>query len=179
MRMRKRKNLDVRLVRAGGWLVSDADKNAGHWREFAPGTSRLLVELGCGMGRFACETAAANPDLAVVALERVPDAIVIGMERARACNLKNIRFVLGDASRLDTLFGPGEIDDLVIQFCDPWPHWKAAPRRLVARNFLRLYRPLIGENGTLRFKTDNAPLFSFALKEFAAEGWAIGRCDSD
>ncbi|MDR1693355.1 MAG: hypothetical protein LBR72_08360, partial [Oscillospiraceae bacterium] len=37
----------------------------------------------------------------------------------------------------------------------------------------------IGENGTLRFKTDNAPLFSFALKEFAAEGWAIGRCDSD
>ncbi|MDR1669348.1 MAG: tRNA (guanosine(46)-N7)-methyltransferase TrmB [Oscillospiraceae bacterium] len=177
--MRKRKNLAARMESAAAWLVRDAEQTAGHWREILPGCTRLLVELGCGMGRFACDTAAAEPESMIVALERVPDAIVIGMERARREGLQNIRFVLADAGNLEKLFAPGEIDRLFIHFCDPWPHWKTAPRRLVARNFLRVYRPLLSENGTLRFKTDNAPLFAFAQKELAAEGWIVTGCDED
>ena len=179
MRMRKRKNLAARMERAAAWLIKDAEQHAGCWLEVVPDCDRLLVELGCGMGRFACDTAAANPGAMVVALERVPDAIVIGMERAMRDNLRNIRFILGDVGNLSKLFAPGEIGELFIHFCDPWPHWKTAPRRLVARNFLRIYRPLLSQNGTLRFKTDNAPLFAFAQKELAAEGWTIAQCDEN
>jgi tRNA (guanine-N7-)-methyltransferase len=143
------------------------------------------------MGRFCCETAAARPDAFVLGAERSADAIVIGMERAQREGLSNVRFILGDAGDLDRVFQPGEIDELYIHFCDPWPHRKKAPRRLVARNFLQLYRPLLrrdaasnggrgtGETGFLKFKTDNAPLFAFAQKELAAEGWTVTHCDPD
>jgi tRNA (guanine-N7-)-methyltransferase len=155
------------MEKAADWLIS----------EWQGKTDRLLVELGCGMGRFACETAEANPDVTVLGLERVPEAILIGMEYAQQKGLCNVRFILGDVIELDKMFAPGEIDELYIHFCDPWPHWKQAPRRLVARNFLRLYRPLLALGGTLRFKTDNAPLFAFAQKELAAEGWTVTHCD--
>jgi tRNA (guanine-N7-)-methyltransferase len=157
------------MERAAEWLVS----------KWAGGANRLIVELGCGMGRFACDTAAARLDTFVLGLERIADAVVIGAERARRERISNVRFILGDASNLHKLFAPGEIDELYIHFCDPWPHWKHAPRRLVARDFLRLYRPLLAKNGFLRFKTDNAPLFAFAQKELAAEGWTVTHRDPD
>jgi len=180
VRMRKRKNLTARMERAADWLVTGES-----WRSPVPAERRLgaaarcLVELGCGMGRFACETAAADPGATVLGLERVPDAIVIGMERAMRENIQNVRFILGDAGNLGEIFAPGEINELYIHFCDPWPHWKQAPRRLVARNFLQIYRPLLAPGGTLTFKTDDAPLFAFAQRELAAEGWTVARRDPD
>lgn len=188
MRMRKRKNLDPRMERAAEWLIQNPEELASYWqqREISPvpakrtpGSATRCVELGCGMGRFACETAAARPDALVVGLERIPDALIIGMERAQGENLQNIRFVLGDVNNLNRFFAPGGIDELYIHFCDPWPHWKRASRRLVARGFLQLYRPLLAPNGFLRFKTDNAPLFAFAQKELAAENWTITECSPD
>jgi tRNA (guanine-N7-)-methyltransferase len=170
MRLRKRKNLAARMERTAEllWSVGDAH----------PGVP-MLVELGCGMGRFACGTAAARPDAFVIGVERVAEAIIIGMEQALREGLDNVRFILCDANDLGQFFQPGEIGGLYIHFCDPWPHWKQAPRRLVARNFLQIYRPLLAPNGFLRFKTDNAPLFAFAQKELAAEEWTLTECNPD
>ena len=58
------------------------------------------VELGCGKGRFTCETAAAEPEVLFVAVERVPDAMVMAMERARDLGLRNVFFVDADARSL-------------------------------------------------------------------------------
>jgi tRNA (guanine-N7-)-methyltransferase len=160
-------------------LQRAAATNSGCGCETGEGFSALIVELGCGMGRFACETAAARPDAFVIGVERVPEAIIIGMERAMRENLQNIRFILNDVNDLSRFFAPGSIKELYIHFCDPWPHWKQAPRRLVARNFLQIYRPLLAPDGFLRFKTDNAPLFAFAQKELTAEGWTVTHCDDD
>jgi len=101
------------------------------------------------------------------------------MERAQREAIPNVRFIRGDVEAMEQYFAPGEINELVIQFCDPWPHWKHAPRRLMARNFLQKYRPLLAAGGTLRFKTDNEPLFAFAQKALAAEGWEITSCGPD
>jgi tRNA (guanine-N7-)-methyltransferase len=185
--MRRRKNLAARMERTADWLVRAPEEYAGRWRSIIPAGlaetaetgPRLLVELGCGMGRFACDTARANPDKTIVALERVPGAVVVGMERARRENIRNLRFILGDVQNIGKIFAPGEIGGLYIHFCDPWPHRKHAPRRLVARNFLQIYRPLLAQSGILRFKTDNAALFAFARKELAAGGWTVTDCDQN
>ncbi|MCL2002448.1 MAG: methyltransferase domain-containing protein [Oscillospiraceae bacterium] len=168
--MRRRKNLTARMERAADFLLT---------APVQPGGGLLIVELGCGMGRFACETAAARPGAFVVGVERVADAVIAGMERARREGLENLRFLLADVSDLPEFFAPGDINELYIHFCDPWPHWKQAPRRLTARNFLQIYRPLLAPDGFLRFKTDNAPLFAFTQKELAAEGWTVTHCDPD
>ncbi|MCL1808056.1 MAG: tRNA (guanosine(46)-N7)-methyltransferase TrmB [Oscillospiraceae bacterium] len=171
--MRKRKNLAARMEQAGDYLISPVLQP----QLPLSAASRCLLELGCGMGRFACETAAVNPEAFVIGVERVADAIIIGMERAKQENLSNVRFLLGDAEELPRFFAPGSIDELYIHFCDPWPHRKQASRRLVARNFLQIYRPLL--NGTLYFRTDNAPLFAFAQKELLTEGWTITQSNAD
>ncbi len=79
------------------------------------------MELGCGKGRFTCETALAEPEVLFVAVERVPDAMVMAMERARYLGLRNVFFVDADAAGLPDFFRPGEVDRLYINFCDPWP----------------------------------------------------------
>ena len=68
-----------------GSLRRPADRGplspAGRWRELLPGAKGLRVELGCGKGRFTAETAAAEPDVLLIAVEKAPDAMVVAMER--------------------------------------------------------------------------------------------------
>ena len=83
MRMRKKKNLLPRMEACGALLVADPRALRGRWRELLPDARELRVELGCGKGRFTAETAAAEPDVLLIAVEKVPDAMVVAMERAR------------------------------------------------------------------------------------------------
>ena len=143
MRMRKKKNLVPRMEACGALLVADPRALRGRWRELLPGAKELRVELGCGKGRFTAETAAAEPDVLLIAVEKVPDAMVVAMERARDVGLHNVFFVDGDAACLPDFFAPGEVDRIYINFCDPWPKSNQKKRRLTHGNFLQLYRRVL------------------------------------
>jgi tRNA (guanine-N7-)-methyltransferase len=168
MRMRKKKNLKERMERCGALLEGSPESRRGTWRELLPGAKELRLELGCGKGRFTCETAASRPDVLFVAMERVPDAMVTAMERAAAAGLRNVFFIDADASGLDKFFAPGEVDLIYVNFCDPWPSRKHARRRLTSGGFLALYRDLLRTGGQIHFKTDNAELFRYSLLQFPA-----------
>lgn len=171
MRMRKKKNLIPRMERCGDRLIREPYSMPGKWRELMPQARELRLELGCGKGRFTCETAAAEPEVLFVAVERVPDAMVMAMERARDLGLRNVFFVDADAAGLPDFFAPGEVDRLYINFCDPWPTKRHAKRRLTHRNFLLKYRQVLPDGGEIHFKTDNAGLFAFSVEEFPAGGF--------
>ncbi len=179
MRMRKKKNLVPRMERCAGVQVMDPASLKGRWRSLMPQAVQLRVELGCGKGRFTVDTAQAHPDMLFIAIERVPDALVVAMERAVELGLENVRFVVGDASELTGYFAPGEADLIYINFCDPWPPKRQAKRRLTHRGFLDLYRQVLSPGGEIHFKTDNAPLFAFSLEEFAAAGYALREVTDD
>ena len=159
MRMRKKPNLLPRMERASSVLAAEPERNRGVWRTLCPGCGALHLELGCGKGRFTAETAAANPAALLVAVEKVPDAMVVAMERAVAKGLHNATFVDRDVALLPELFAPGEVDRIYLNFCDPWPKSRDAKHRLTAPGFLRLYADVLREGGELHFKTDNRPLF--------------------
>ena len=82
MRMRKKKNLTPRMEACGAYLIRDPFALRGRWRELMPGAAELRVELGCGKGGFTAKTAASEPGVLLIAVEKVPDAIVVAMERA-------------------------------------------------------------------------------------------------
>lgn len=174
MRMRKKKNLIPRMERCAAVHVQDGTALRGKWRETLMPTAReLRVELGCGKGRFTVETAREHPDILFVAVEKVPDAMVIAMERAKELELKNVFFVVGDAALVPEYFSEDEIDLIYINFCDPWPPKGQAKRRLTHRGFLTTYRKALKMGGQIHFKTDNAPLFAFSLEEFPEAGYAL------
>ena len=171
MRMRRKKNLGPRMERCAAWQVKEPEALRGSWRSLMPGAAELRLELGCGKGRFTCQTAAAESDVLFVAVERVPDAMVMAMERARDMELRNVFFIDADAARLPDFFAENEVDRMYINFCDPWPTKRHAKRRLTHRNFLLLYRRVLKDGGEIHFKTDNLPLFQFSLPEFEAAGF--------
>ena len=174
MRMRKKKNLIPRMDRCAPCHVRDGFALKGRWREaLMPGAREVHVELGCGTGRFTAGTAAEHPDVLFIAIEKVPDALVVAMERAMDLGLKNVFFVVGDAALLPDYFAPDEVDRVYINFCDPWPSNRHAKRRLTHRDFLNIYRQVLRTGGEIHFKTDNRPLFEFSLLEFPRAGYAL------
>ncbi len=170
MRMRKMKNLEPRMERCAALRIQAPEEKKGHWRELKPEYTQLWVEVGCGKGKFTAETAQANPDVLLIAVERCREAMVVAMEKARDMGLTNVYYIDMDVAEIENIFAPGEIDRLFINFPDPWPRKKNAKRRLTHRGFLDKYCRVVKEGGEFHFKTDNAPLFAFSLEEFAACG---------
>lgn len=179
MRMRKKPNLVPRMERASAVMIKDPEENPGRWHELFPEYSQLHVELGCGKGRFTVGTAAEDPSVLLVAVERVPDAMVVGMERVIERGIKNVRFIDRDVQSLPCIFSPGEAGRIYINFCDPWPKSRDAKHRLTAPNFLRMYADLLRDGGQIHFKTDNLPLFQWSLEQFQSEGWTLHEVTND
>ena len=173
MRMRRMRNLEPRMENCAAYRIADPAAMKGAWRSLMEGCSALWVEVGCGKGKFTDETAQANPDVLMIAVERCKEAMVHAMETAQEMGLKNVFFIDMDVANIEEIFAPGEIDRLFINFPDPWPRKKNAKRRLTHRNFLDKYCRVVRENGEIHFKTDNAPLFEFSVEEFAACGLQV------
>ena len=154
MRMRKKKNLIPRMERCAACRIRDGFALRGRWRqELMPEAAELHLELGCGKGRFTAETARENPDILFIAIEKVPDALVVAMERAMAMELKNVFFVVGDAALLPDYFAEDEVD--------------------------LMYIKLLTAGGQVQFKTDNRPLFEFSLLEFPEAGYELREVTRD
>ena len=179
MRMRKKPNLVPRMERCAATLITDPEALRGRWLEQFPGHQALQLELGCGKGRFTVETAAAEPDVLLIAVEKVPDAMVVAMERAAKAELHNVFFIDIDANQLPEIFDAGEVDRIYVNFCDPWPPKRQAKRRLTHGNFLKLYRKVLKDNGQIHFKTDNDPLFEWSIEEIPQFGFELSEVTRD
>ena len=179
MRMRKKPNLVPRMERCARVLIPDPEARRDRWRELMPQAESLWLELGCGKGRFTAEMAEQNPQTLYLAVERVPDAMVIAMERVCARELGNAFFVDGDAARLPLFFAPGEVDRIFINFCDPWPGNRHAKRRLTHPDFLLRYRQVLAPRGEIHFKTDNRELFEWSLFQFPRAGFTLSQVTRD
>ena len=179
MRMRKRANLDARMERCAALLIEEPEKLRGQWRTQFPGHERLYLEIGCGKGRFTADTAETMPETLYIALEKVPDAMILAMEKIDRRGIGNVRFIDADAKLLETMFAPGEVDRLYINFCDPWPKSRDAKLRLTAPAFLRRYADLLADGGEIHFKTDNTPLFDWSIAQLEAEGWRLSEVTHD
>ncbi len=173
MRMRKMKNRDSRMERCAQLRIEDPNGRKGAWRELMPGAKALWVEVGCGKGKFTAETAQANPDVLLIAIERCREAMVVAMEKAQAMGLTNVFFIDMDVALMEDCFAAGEIDRLFINFPDPWPRKKNAKRRLTFRSFLDKYCRVVRPGGEIHYKTDNAPLFQWSVEEFQMCGLEV------
>ncbi len=179
MRMRKMRNLEPRMEKCAPWRIEEPSLKKGQWRNLKPDCTALWVEVGCGKGKFTAETAEANPDVLLIAVERCREAMVVAMEKAKAMGLQNVFYIDMDVEKIEEIFDAAEIDRLFINFPDPWPRKKNAKRRLTHRGFLHKYAQVVKEGGEIHFKTDNAPLFEYSVEEFNACGLQVNNLTRD
>lgn len=139
----------------------------GQWQEVFGRKAPLFVELGTGKGRFITELATRHQDINLVGIEAQQDVLYYAAKKVQERELTNVRLLVFDINNLLTIFAPGEVDRLYINFCDPWPKNRHAKRRLTHVNFLDKYAAILKPGGQLFFKTDNEELFAFSLEQFA------------
>ena len=179
MRMRKKKNLDVRFAACADVMAFEPKEKRGKWRALFGNDNPIHLEIGCGKGRFAIGMAEQHPDVNFIAVEREEGALIMAAERCQQQPLPNLRFVSFDAAELREVFAPGEVDRIYLNFSDPWPKDRHAKRRLTSRQFLERYHNILKEEGRVIFKTDNRPLFDFSLEEVKEAGWTLEKSTFD
>ena len=179
MRMRNKKNLIPRMERCAAVQVKEPEALRGRWAALLPGCKEVRAEMGCGKGAFTAGMAAQCPDALIVALEKVPNAMVTAMERVCAEDIPNVRFIDTDAVNLPGIFAPGEVSVIYINFPDPWPRKREAKHRLTAPSFLALYWDALPVGGRIEYKTDQPWLFDWSLEQFATLGYELREVTRD
>lgn len=173
MRMRNKKNLIPRMEKCAAVQVFEPSALQGKWASLLPGCREVRAEMGCGKGQFTAAMARQDPEMLLVALEKVPNAMVTAMERVCAEEIQNVRFIDTDVLNLPTIFAPGEVSVIYINFPDPWPRKKETKHRLTAPGFLAMYWDILPVGGRIEYKTDQAWLFDYSLEQFELMGFRL------
>ena len=170
MRMRKKKHRDERLSNCSAYFIEDFSLIKDDIKNVFDNDNPIYLEIGCGKGRFICETARLNPDINFIAAEKNLDVLVLAAEKVKNANLKNVKFIAIDATIFEEFNTKTKFDRIYINFCDPWKKKRQAKRRLTHERYLNIYKNILSENGEIHFKTDNVDLFEFSLNSFSAFG---------
>ncbi len=171
MRMRRKKHREDRLSACSDIFISDINELSGDiGKNIFKNDNPLHIEIGCGKGKFMRELSERNPHINYIAIEKNLDVLVLASEKIKDADIKNVRFIAGDASTLSEIDLKNKVERIYINFCDPWKKSRQAKRRLTHENFLNIYKEILIPNGEVHFKTDNTKLFEFSLNSFSAYG---------
>ena len=126
-------------------------------RTFGRGAA-LSFEIGFGAGDALLARCALRPDWNHVGVEVHRPGVGRALIRAEQQGLANLRVMTRDAVEvLRDQVAPGSLDEIVVEFPDPWHKKRHNKRRLVNADFARLAAQRLVAGGVLRLATDWAP----------------------
>ena len=157
------------------WVVQEPASFRSRWNQLFRNEHPIHIEVGMGKGRFLMDLAAAHPERNYIGIEMYSSVLLRAVQKADALlePSENFRFLRLDARDLTSVFAPGEVERIYLNFSDPWPKSRHAGRRLTSRQFLERYRQILSPGGRVEFKTDNQDLFRFSLDEIREQGWIL------
>ena len=172
MRLRNVKGSREQIA-ANEYTIKDAEQIKGQWKDYFQDGKPIQLEIGMGKGKFLMRLAEKNPHIHYIGIEKYSSVLVRALEKMEETPLDNIHFIRMDAENIVNVFEKGEVDQIYLNFSDPWPKDRHAKRRLTSRQFLERYDKVLKGDGQIEFKTDNVGLFDFSLEEIDAAGWNL------
>ena len=162
-------------------VVLEPEQHKGKWQDVFGNANPIQMEVGMGKGKFISTMARQHPEINFIGVEVIEEVLLDAVKRMnRAEGIpENLRLVWINASLLEDLFLPGEVDRIFLNFSDPWPKTRHAKRRLTHKGFLDQYAAILKAEGQVHFKTDNQGLFEFSLNEFSACDWRLQNIQLD
>ncbi len=151
------------------YVVNNPSDFKGKWNKHFGNDNPIHIEIGMGKGKFLLELATNNPKVNYIGIEKFPSVLVVPTKELEERKLDNVKLISGDAEQLIEWFENESIDKIYLNFSDPWPKDRHAKRRLVYRKFLDVYHSLLKNGSYCEFKTDQKPLFEFAMDEIENE----------
>lgn len=190
MRMRRKSNLFERLEKCNNSLLfieneefftkSEQEKlHVFNLNDIFNNDNPLWLEIGCGKGQFALETAKLNPQINLIAVEKISNVILTACERAEQEKPSNCKFLNCSAENLCYYIPQNKVEKIFLNFSCPYPKFTYRNRRLTYYRFLEVYKKLLAKNGEIHLKTDNAGFFEFSLQSLSEFGFKIKNVSLD
>lgn len=189
MRMRRKKNLESRVEDVSPYLIhadlscldariADKDKHFAEMVNF-DSSIPLVIELGCGKGKYAIDYATQNPSVNYLAIEKLTNVIIVGAEKAQELELKNLKFLCTGAEYLERFLPDNSVDKIIINFPCPFHKETYHEKRLTDIRFLKLYDKYLKPDGEIALKTDNQRMFAYSIEQLSLYGFVISEVTLD
>lgn len=175
MRLRNIPGSDERIASDPYTIQTDGTDGtdfAGQWAfRYFHNDHPLHLEIGMGKGQFITTLAQMHPEINYIGIEKYSSVLIRAIDKRNALELPNLLFLRMDAEDISEYFAEKEVEQIYLNFSDPWPKDRHARRRLTSPQFLARYDQFLVPNGQIHFKTDNRPLFDFSLESAEECGW--------
>lgn len=190
MRMRRKSNLESRLQNCTDYLLfietdefyqkEEKDKfNIIDLEKTFNRKAPVWLEIGCGKGQFALETAKLNPDVDIIAVEKISNVILSACEKAKQEKPQNCKFLNCAAENLTYYFCDKVVDRIFLNFSCPYPKKTYKNRRLTYYRFLEVYKKILKSGGEIHLKTDNMEFFEFSIQSLSENGFILKNISLD
>jgi tRNA (guanine-N(7)-)-methyltransferase len=155
------------------YVVHEPESYKGKWSEVFQNNNPIHIEIGMGKGKFIQTLAKQNPNINYIGIEKFSSVLIRALEKRPELETDNLVFIRMDAENINDVFDENEVDQIYLNFSDPWPKDRHAKRRLTSTQFLERYDNMLKKEGLLIFKTDNRGLFDFSLEQVEAAKWKL------
>jgi tRNA (guanine-N7-)-methyltransferase len=135
------------------------------WAAIFGRVAPLVLELGCGNGRYTLLSALARPDVDHFATDILPVVIRYATRRGNQRGLHNVRFAVRDAETfVGAYVAAGSVDEVHLYHPQPYHDPREAHRRLVTPRFLADVHRGLRPGGLFVVQTDNPDYWGY-IKE--------------
>ncbi|MHC5374059.1 tRNA (guanosine(46)-N7)-methyltransferase TrmB [Enterococcus sp. LJL120] len=173
MRVRHRTGATEMVANAPEFVPANPTEWKGRWHERFGNDQPIQIEIGTGKGQFIYGMAQAHPEINYIGIEMQVSVVSIALDKLLAEPLPNLQLLHVDGSALTEYFADGEVDQIYLNFSDPWPKKRHEKRRLTFKTFLAVDQEILKSGGSIHFKTDNQGLFEYSLASFSQFGMII------
>ena len=127
-----------------------------NWRDLFGRDAPVVLDLGCGNGRYLIGSALARSTHDHFGTDILPVVIRYARKRGNQRGLPNLKFaVLGGHELLEKFVAPGSVDEIHCYHPQPFYDPAQVHRRLVTPTFLALVHRTLKPGGTFVVQTDN------------------------
>ena len=136
-----------------------------------PEKTKVIMEIGSGMGEATAQIAKANPEVGYVAVEMHSPGLAALLILINQMELENIKLIREDATYLLANHIPdNSIDGIHLLFPDPWPKNRQHKRRMVQSEFIEMVGRKLKPGGFIHIATDWQPYADWIKVRFDKSG---------
>lgn len=125
----------------------------------------LIIDLGCGAGNFLRDYAQLRPDAHFIGFELRFKRLVKGAIKLKKWEIPNVRLVQAKAEDIQDWIPEDSVEEIHVNFPDPWPKKRHQKHRLISERFLVKIHRLLIDKGCLILKTDHKDYFDWAFDQ--------------
>jgi len=135
------------------------------WSDLYGRQAPIVMDLGCGNGRYLLGSAVWRPDHDHVGVDVLPLVIRYATRRGNQRGLTNLRFVVCEAATFLGRFVPeGSVAEIHCYHPQPYYDPRDVERRLITPEFLFLVHRALSEQGHFFLQTDNPGYWNYIRK---------------